>query len=118
VIIANGVVGVSPEMVKVTVKATNKTERTISNVPVSMTGIRANYEADFLNPANGQTNITVSGPSDIVSSLSADDFKLTVDASGLEEGEHEVAIKVTAPRNVNWKLANEKAKITVAKKEA
>lgn len=116
VLVPNGVIGVSPEMVKVSIKATNETERTISNIPIEITGIDANYQADFINPVNGQTKLTVSGPSNIVSSLSADDFKLVLDAAGLDEGEHEVAIKVTAPSDIEWKLPAEKANITVEKK--
>ncbi|MBS8267007.1 YbbR-like domain-containing protein [Mesobacillus boroniphilus] len=118
VIISEGIVKVSPETVKVAVKVTKASEKSISNVPIEIDGMDEGYEVDFLDPANGLTNLTVNGPSDIVSALSPDDFKILIDVSKLEEGNHEVDMKVTAPRNITWKLAKEKASISVAKKDA
>ncbi|MEH7885645.1 CdaR family protein [Bacillus sp. JJ1609] len=118
VIISNGVVKVSPEMVKVSVRVTKESEKTISNIPIEIEGMNDEFEVDFLNPSNGQTDITVTGPSNIVAPLTAGNFKILIDVSGLDEGEHEVDMKVTAPENIIWKLAKEKANITVAKKEA
>jgi YbbR domain-containing protein len=118
VIIGEGIVKVSPETVKVAVKVTKASEKSISNVPIEIDGMGEGYEVDFLDPANGQTNLTVSGPSEIVSALSSDDFKILIDVSELDEGNHEVDMKVTAPQNITWKLAKEKASISVAKKDA
>jgi YbbR domain-containing protein len=118
VIIGEGIVKVSPETVKVTVKVTKASEKSISNVPIEIDGMDEGFEVNFLDPANGQTNLTVSGPSDIVSALSSDDFKILIDVSELDEGNHEVDMKVTAPQNITWKLAKEKASISVAKKDA
>jgi len=118
VIISNGVVKVSPETVKVSVRVTKESEKTISNVPIEIKGMNDEFEVDFLDPVNGQTDITVTGPSSIVSPLTAGNFKILIDVSGLDEGEHEVDMKVTAPENITWKLAKGKANITVAKKEA
>lgn len=118
VIIGEGIVKVSPETVKVTVKVTKASEKSISNVPIEIDGMDEGFEVNFLDPANGQTNLTVSGPSDIVSALSSDDFKILIDVSELDEGNYEVDMKVTAPQNITWKLAKEKASISVAKKDA
>ncbi|UYZ22226.1 YbbR-like domain-containing protein [Mesobacillus jeotgali] len=118
VIIGEGIVRVSPETVKVAVKVTTASEINISNVPIEIDGMDAGYEVNFLDPADGQTNLTVSGPSEIVSALSSDDFKVLIDVSELEEGNHEVEMKVTAPQNITWKLAKETASISVAKKDA
>ncbi|MBT2663514.1 CdaR family protein [Bacillus sp. ISL-45] len=118
VIIGEGIVRVSPETVKVAVKVTKASEINISNVPIEIDGMDAGYEVNFLDPADGQTNLIVSGPSDIVSALSPDDFKVLIDVSELEEGNHEVEMKVTAPQNITWKLAKETASISVAKKDA
>ncbi|MBT2639383.1 CdaR family protein [Bacillus sp. ISL-39] len=118
VIIGEGIVRVSPETVKVAVKVTKASEINISNVPIEIDGMDTGYEVNFLDPADGQTNLIVSGPSDIVSALSPDDFKVLIDVSELEEGNHEVEMKVTAPQNITWKLAKETASISVAKKDA
>lgn len=118
VIIGEGIVKVLPETVKLAVKVTKASEKSISNVPIEIDGMDDGYEVNFLDPANGQTSLTVSGPSDIVSALSSDDFKILIDVSELDEGNHEVDMKVTAPQNITWKLAKEKASISVAKKDA
>ncbi|WP_102264888.1 CdaR family protein [Mesobacillus jeotgali] len=118
VIIGEGIVKVSPETVKVVVKVTKASEKSISNVPIEIDGMGEDFEVNFLDPANGQTNLTVSGPSDIVSALSSDDFKILIDVTELDEGNHEVDMKVTAPQNITWRLAKEKASISVAKKDA
>ena len=118
VIIGNGVVKVSPEIVKVTVKVTKQSEKTISNIPIEVEGVGEEGEVNFLTPENGRTNITVTGSSDIVSPLTADDFKILIDVSELEEGEHEVSLMVSAPQNITWKLTRQKANIRVARKEA
>jgi YbbR domain-containing protein len=117
VIIGNGVVKVAPETVEVSVNVTKQSEKTVSNIPIEIAGADDELQVDFLDPANGQTTITVSGPSDIVSALDADSFKILMDVSGLGEGAHEVNLKVTAPDNITWELAKEKANISVAKKE-
>ncbi|CAM4091305.1 YbbR-like domain-containing protein [Mesobacillus thioparans] len=118
VIIGEGIVAVSPELVKVNVNVTKASEKTISNVPIEINGMDEGYEIDFLDPTDGRAKLTVSGPSDIISGLSSDDFNILIDVSELSEGTHEVDMKVTAPQNITWKLAKEKASISVAKKEA
>ncbi|WNF23149.1 CdaR family protein [Mesobacillus jeotgali] len=118
VIIGEGIVRVSPETVKVGVKVTKASEKSISNVPIEIDGKDDGYEVDFLDPANGQANLTITGPSDIVSALSSDDFRILIDVSELDEGNHEVNLIVTAPQNITWKLAEEKASISILKKDA
>ncbi|PLR95502.1 CdaR family protein [Bacillus sp. T33-2] len=117
VIISNGVVKVTPETAKVTVNVNNQVEKTISNVPIGIEGETEPLEAGFLPPDNGLTNVIVSGPSDAVAALTAEDFKLIADVSGLQGGDHQVNIKVTAPQNIKWRLARETASITVTEKE-
>ncbi|KIY20554.1 CdaR family protein [Mesobacillus subterraneus] len=118
VIIGEGIVEVTPELVKVNVNVTKDSERTISKVPIGVNGIEAGYELAFLDPTDGETKLTVSGPNDLISALTVEDFQVLIDVSTLKEGTHEVDIKVTAPQNITWKLAKEKASISIAKKEA
>lgn len=118
IIISNGVVKVAPETAKVTIRASRQSEKTISDIPIGVEGLNNENTVNFLNPANKQVSLTVSGPSDIISPLTAKDFKVVIDAAELGEGEHEVSLKVTAPQTVTWKLTNESATISVAKREA
>lgn len=118
IIISNGVVKVAPETAKVTIRASRQSEKTISDIPIGVEGLNNENTVNFLNPANKQISLTVSGPSDIISPLTAKDFKVVIDAAELGEGEHEVALKVTAPQAVTWKLTKESATISVAKREA
>lgn len=129
IIIPNGVTEVNPTIVKATIdasivnegtedeEATNE-NRTFSSLPIHLTGLANQYEANLLSPATGTVNLTVNGKSDIIHQMSASDFNLFLDLSQLSEGDHEVKINVNGPANVNWKLATETAKITITEKEA
>ncbi|CAM4010278.1 YbbR-like domain-containing protein [Mesobacillus zeae] len=130
VIISNGVVSVTPEtaVLKIEVSKQGESkeenqedgekEKTVSNIPIGVEGTGDEYDVSFINPANGRLNLSVWGTRDAISSLGADDINLLVNVSGLQEGEHEVAIRVSVPDNVRWKLSNQTANISVSKREA
>ncbi|WP_071458843.1 CdaR family protein [Bacillus massilinigeriensis] len=136
VIISNGVVSVTPEtaVLKINVtkagdapeeeednqgvsQAANDQEKTFSNVPIGVEGKADDYNVSFINPESGRLNLSVWGPGDAVASVGPGDFGLRINVSGLREGEHSVAIKVSGPNNINWKVSDTTANIKVSKKE-
>lgn len=131
VIISDGITEVNPQTVKATIhtseineeteqdqSAENDENKTFSNLPIELSGLSNEFEASLDSPANGATNLTVTGKSDLISEVDASDFKLFLDLSKLGEGDHEVKINVSGPANVDWKLATETAKVTITEKEA
>ncbi|EIJ79970.1 hypothetical protein PB1_06392 [Bacillus methanolicus PB1] len=124
VIISEGISKVDPETVKVRinvdVKKANENkeeEKILSNLPIKTEGLNENYEVAFLDPASAAANLTIIGSSDIIKTLSEDDFSLFINAANLSKGNHELDIQVKGPNNVKWKLAKETAKISITEKE-
>lgn len=117
IIISNGVVEVSPETAKLTIKVNKQEEVTLSNIPITVSGQAEDQNVNFRDPENGRTSVIATGQAELVNGLTVGDFELLIDVSGLLEGEHSVDISVSAPNNINWKLASQKANITISKKE-
>lgn len=118
VIVPKGVVEVSPETIKLTVKVKKENSKTFTNVPIETRGVnKKEYRVVFREPENGSTSLTISGEDQIIKGLKASDFSLYIDLAHLGEGDHEVAIHVKGPNNVEWKLGQEVARITILNKE-
>ncbi|EOR25840.1 CdaR family protein [Niallia alba] len=145
VIISNGVTSVDPELVKVTVKvtvaqeeqeeeqeedpqenqdseetaATEKTEtRMISSIPINIQGLNSSLEASIKNPRSSSTSLRISGEQNRVREMSISDFNLYIDLTGMDDGEHEVPIKVNGPADIDWELAIDTASVSITNKEA
>ncbi|SEN91031.1 YbbR domain-containing protein [Mesobacillus persicus] len=117
IIISNGVVEVSPETAKLTIKVKKQEEVTLSNIPITVSGQTEDQNINFRDPENGRTSVIATGQAELVNGLTVGDFELLIDVSGLLEGDHSVDISVSAPNNISWKLASQKANITISKKE-
>lgn len=116
VILPEGIVESDPAKVDVTVKV-NKTEnRTLSNIPIGVEGLPNEYLVSFVD--SSEVNLVISGESEDIKDLKASDFNVYIDASGLDEGEHDVPIKVSGPEQAVWELEKSTVKINITKKEA
>ena len=103
----DGVVGSSVDTVEVTIKIKKDYTRTISNIPVEITGLEEEkYEAKITEPSNGMIYLVIEGEESVIKPLKASDFKVFVDVGELNEGSHNVTLMVNAPDNVHWKLPN------------
>ncbi|WP_312094558.1 CdaR family protein [Niallia sp.] len=147
VIISNGVTAVDPELVTVKVKVTVEKEeqeqqeeedeqeqedqnseeatatenietKTLSSVPIGIQGLNSSLEATIDNPSSSSTSLQISGEQNRIRELSASDFKLYIDLTGMDDGEHEVAIKVDGPEDIEWELAIDTASVSITNKEA
>ncbi|WP_042454375.1 CdaR family protein [Neobacillus dielmonensis] len=113
VIISNGITKVTPQLVKATVTVTKQDQKTISGVSVSIKGLNTQYKAVINEPANQQINLTVSGPSAVLSALGPGDFQAFIDLTNLKEGSQEVNIQVDGPSNITWTPDQSTAKVTI-----
>ena len=127
VIISEGIKEVDPKQVKATVKVTLNSEtaittdipvdKTIPDLPINISGLSKGLNATINDPVEGRTSLTVKGTNEVVGNLKESDFQLSVNLADLTEGEHEVKIDVTAPKNVSWTLANDTASINISAKD-
>jgi YbbR domain-containing protein len=142
VIISNGVTAVDPELVQVTVKVTvgeeeeqdeeeqkdpdseeaaaeeNIETKTLSSVPISIQGLNSSLEATIDKPRSSSTSLRISGEQNRIKELSVSDFNLYLDLTGMDDGDHEVPIKVDGPEDIDWELAIDTASVSITNKEA
>lgn len=116
--VPKGVNKIEPEVVRVKLNISDKEEeKTIRDIQVSSTGMNENYTMQFLSPANGMVDLTVMGKSNLLKAISANDFNILMDLSGLAPGDHDVNLKVEGPNDVSWELSNKTVKIRLTEKE-
>lgn len=118
VIISEGIVKVDPETVDVTINVSREEDITLSNIPIKTTGLAADLDLSYNDPAGGTVSITATGESSIIGSLEVSDFSVNLDLTGIGEGEHTLDLDVTGPTNVNWTLSQQTARILISKREA
>ena len=118
VIISNGITKVTPQIVKATVVVTKQEEKTVSDVPLKIQGLSDNFTATIKDPGSQMIDILINGPTSAVKGVRREDFKVFIDLSSLNEGDHEVDIHVEGPDNVKWKPKKSSAKITIEKNNA
>lgn len=116
--VPKGVNKIEPEVIRVKLNISDKEEeKTIRDIQVSSTGMNENYTMQFLSPANGMVDLTVMGTSNSLKAISANDFNILMDLSGLAPGDHDVNLKVEGPNDVSWELSNKTVKIRLTEKE-
>ncbi|WP_400244921.1 YbbR-like domain-containing protein [Niallia sp. JL1B1071] len=145
VIISNGVTAVDPELVTVKVKVTvaeeqldtdtdedeqgdqdseeaaaaeNIETKTLSSVPITVQGLNSDLKATIDNPKSSSTSLRISGEENRIRDLSVSDFNLYLDLTGMDDGKHEVPIKVDGPEDIDWELAIDTASVSITNKEA
>lgn len=127
----DGVVGSSTDTVKVTidVKADKEEENnedetasteikeatdTFADIPIDILGLDENlYEANFITPKDGSVSMEVTGDETVLETLQTSDIKVSVDVAGLQAGEHQVTMNVTAPDEVHWELPDHSKTVNI-----
>ncbi|MFD2630450.1 YbbR-like domain-containing protein [Oceanobacillus kapialis] len=99
------------ETVEVSVEL-SQTE-TLEAMPIELEGLGDELDATFLEPENAEMNITISGNQTDISDVNEEDFRLAVDLSELEPGEHEVPISVEGPEGIEIEPEFEQATIEI-----
>lgn len=118
IIISEGIVKVNPETVDVTINVSREEDITFSKVPIKANGLAADLNVSYKEPVDGTISITATGDTSIVGSLKESDFNVILNLAGLGEGEHSVDLNVTGPKNINWTINQQTAKISLTKREA
>ncbi|WP_066059157.1 CdaR family protein [Robertmurraya korlensis] len=118
VIISEGIVKVDPQTVDVIINVSRAEDITFSNIPIKANGLAADLTVSYKEPVDGTVSITATGDTSIVGSLKESDFDVILNLAGLGEGEHSVDLNVTGPKNINWTINQQTAKISITKREA
>ncbi|GAA5416979.1 cdaA regulatory protein CdaR [Paraliobacillus ryukyuensis] len=102
-----------PKTINVQVDVNKEVEQTFKGVDIEVDNLGEGYTASFVEPENSTMDITVTGYESVLADVEASDFTLTVDASNLTPGEHQIPIEVSAPDELDVSLASENATINV-----
>lgn len=80
-----------------------KQTKTVKDVPVKLINKATRKKIQIKENSNDSIELEVSGPEDIIADLKSDDFKVTANAGGLADGEHQIPIRVNGPSGVTVK---------------
>ncbi|ENH98064.1 hypothetical protein J416_02434 [Gracilibacillus halophilus YIM-C55.5] len=105
------------ENVNVQVEVDQVVEETYEDVSISVQNQGENQTATVTNPSNGAVDVTLQAYESVLEDLSGDDIQLTVDASGLDPGEHQLPIEVEAPNEADASLSVENAQVLIESEE-
>ncbi|WP_174615458.1 CdaR family protein [Virgibacillus ihumii] len=85
--------------------------RTFQDVPVDVENVGDGQEVTFIEPESASMDVTINGLQKPVSNVSAEDITATVDAGGLDPGQHQLPVSLEGPENVE--LTGEFEQVTV-----
>jgi YbbR domain-containing protein len=92
---------------------TDVSSREFTGMNVEVRGLNDADTYSFIQPGNGQLNLTVRGEMAFLDNLNASDFQVYVDASGTETGENQLDVTVEGPENVTWTVSIPSVKVDV-----
>lgn len=87
--------------------------RTMKDVSIDVENLGDGQDISFVNPDDAKISVVVAGSEESISGLTAEDIKLTIDAKGLEAGEHKIPITVQGPENVTVKTETEQVTVEI-----
>jgi len=109
-----GLLKVEPEVAEFNVKITKSKTRTMTSIPIEVTGLNEGLIAEVISPINGAT-INLEGASSYIDNISTEDIQAFIDLTNLPEGEHEVPIQYNLPLDLNKIGADEFVKVRIIK---
>lgn len=95
--LTNGVTKVEPNTVRITVKIVPAQVRTLTNVPIEVSGLSEGVKAQVLTPSEGKLYVTVTGAPDLIQNMKPGDIRAYVDASRLPPGIYARPIQIELP---------------------
>ncbi|MGA8942538.1 MAG: CdaR family protein [Thermoactinomyces sp.] len=93
----DGALRVEPKEIEIYVKIVSAEQKSLENVPLTVTGQKEKQKIRILSPSGGNMNITLSGAPKNLAGINQSDIKALIDVSGLSEGIHEVPIRFILP---------------------
>lgn len=103
-------IGFTTEEVTITFEVVQT--KVFEDLPIEIDFISVGQSVDIVNSSERVNTITITGEEEIIKNLTADDFRLYIDVSGLVEGEHVAPVLIEAPEEVS-----EEIEITIENEE-
>lgn len=117
--VPEGVNHVSPETIEVTVDVAERNDKTFSDLSIGKKGLSDDLKMTFLNPEDGEVDVTLSGTDQSLKSIKRSDVDVHIDVSGLAAGKHTVPIEISRlQNNIEAQPGVKKAKIKITETSA
>ncbi|CQR48468.1 YbbR-like protein [Paraliobacillus sp. PM-2] len=104
---------INPNTIRVNIKVDREIKTTFEDVSIEIKDVDNPYTASFVEETSGAVDITVSGYESKLGKIEASDLSVSVDASDLNPGKHELPIDISAPEGLNISLARETVTIRI-----
>jgi YbbR domain-containing protein len=112
----DGVKKVSPEKIKVKIDIEKQIKKTLTNIPISINGLRDNQDGLISNPENAIMNVDIFGAKSVIDKVKPNDIKIFVNVANLELGEHQINLEVSGPQNISWEIPKDTATVVISNK--
>ncbi|KJB86308.1 hypothetical protein AZ66_19550 [Paenibacillus sp. E194] len=91
---------IEPSEITVELQISGVKQRTISDVPITLTGDNDRLETTIAEPASRKMDVIVVGAPNLIDALKVSDIQLIANVNDLPPGEHTVNLQVNLPRFV------------------
>lgn len=98
---------VSPGEIPVIVKIEATATRTMSEMPVVITGLGKDLQATIANSTNGRIDVLLAGADRLLQKIKSSDVKLSLDATGLTVGTHQLMVAAELPAYIHTRESEE-----------
>ncbi|MRH43825.1 hypothetical protein GH741_14195 [Aquibacillus halophilus] len=93
---------IETEQVEVSIQLDRTAER-VFNLPIEIQNLTEEYSLTFIEPAEGEMDLTVLGLEEEIGNLSEEDLQLSINLDGRQtEEEFEIPVEINAPEGINF----------------
>ncbi|WP_010099559.1 YbbR-like domain-containing protein [Ornithinibacillus scapharcae] len=103
----------APTVDSVKVQVVLEQTKSLEDVPIEVDNLSSGQVINFVEPNQERINITVSGNEQDVRDLKAEDFRIYINANGLDIGRRRVPLQVEGPNNITVELDMEEVVVEI-----
>jgi YbbR domain-containing protein len=104
---------VEPDQAQIEVRVGATLERTYSKIPITVVGLREEFELEFIDPENGELTMDVLGSRERLDQVGANDIQASIDVSELSSGRHLVPLNYILPAHLEASQANINVRVNI-----
>lgn len=97
---------VEPNQAHIEVRVGATLERTYSNIPIRVVGLRDTFEMEFIDPQDGELSMDILGSKERLDQVGVSDIQASIDVSELSTGRHSVPLNYILPAHLEASQAN------------
>lgn len=103
----------APEMETIEVTIDVEQAQVFENITITEEGLADGQAVTYVDPESGEMDISITGTESDISELTAEDFSVSIDLSGLDPGEHVIPVTIEGPDNENITATGAVEEVTI-----